>query len=80
MDPQTSVTNGMGLGGIFPEVESSTKTVPAKVKERKSFAPTHCVFQPPCGLKTYQVAPMGHRSDSALLTPICDWNPLKAEV
>ncbi|XP_028728106.1 disks large-associated protein 5-like [Peromyscus leucopus] len=76
MDPQTSVTNGMDLGGVFPEVESSTKTV----KERKSFAPTHCVFQPPCGLKTYQVAPMGHRSDSALLTPSCDWNPLKAEV
>nr|XP_042140663.1 disks large-associated protein 5 [Peromyscus maniculatus bairdii]XP_042140664.1 disks large-associated protein 5 [Peromyscus maniculatus bairdii] len=80
MDPQTSVTNGMDLGGVFPEVESSTKTVPAKVKERKSFAPTHCVFQPPCGLKTYQVAPMGHRSDSTLLTPICDWNPLKPEV
>ncbi|KAL6089313.1 hypothetical protein STEG23_015693, partial [Scotinomys teguina] len=75
---EKSVTNGMHLGGVSPE--SSTKTAPAHVKGRKSFAPTHCVFQPPCGLKTYQVAPMSHRSDSAFLTPSCDWNPLKPEV
>ncbi|XP_059130484.1 disks large-associated protein 5 [Peromyscus eremicus] len=80
MDPQSSVTNGVDLGGVFPEVESSTKTVPAEVKGRKSFAPTHCVFQPPCGLKTYPVAPMSHRSDSAFLTPSCHWSPLKPEV
>ncbi|CAH6779135.1 Dlgap5 [Phodopus roborovskii] len=80
MAPQTSVTSRMDLGGVFPEMESVPETLPAKVEERKSFAPSHCVFQPPRGLKTYQVAPMSHRSDSTFLTPSCDQSPLKPEV
>ncbi|ERE92649.1 disks large-associated protein 5 [Cricetulus griseus] len=80
VDPQTHVTSGMDLDGIFPEMESLPMTVPSKVKERKSFAPSHCVFQPPSGLKTYQVAPMRHGSDSTFLTPSCDRDLLKPEV
>ncbi|KAL1781051.1 disks large-associated protein 5 [Sigmodon hispidus] len=81
--PQTGVNRGacgVDLGGAFPETESLPKPVPAKAKGRVSFAPLHCVFQPPSGLKPYQVPPMGHSSDSAFLTPSCDWNPSKPEV
>ncbi|XP_031217749.1 disks large-associated protein 5 isoform X1 [Mastomys coucha] len=80
LDLQTSVTNEMDLGGGFQEVESLPETAPAKGKERRSFAPKHCVFQPPCGLKTYQVAPLSPRSANAFLTPTCDWNQLRPEV
>ncbi|KAK7801358.1 hypothetical protein U0070_003643 [Myodes glareolus] len=76
VDPQSSVPRGMGQGGVFPAVESLPRTVPAKAKQRSSFAPEHCVFQPPRGLKTYPVAPTCHRSDHALLTP---WSPLKLD-
>ncbi|CAO2590711.1 Disks large-associated protein 5 [Lemmus lemmus] len=76
VDPQSNVTSGTDRGGVFPDMESLPRTVPAKAKQRNSFAPEHCVFQPPRGLKTYQVAPACHRSDHALLTP---WNPLKLD-
>ncbi|XP_055461911.1 disks large-associated protein 5 isoform X3 [Psammomys obesus] len=77
LDSQTSVTNQLDPDGVLQEMESLPKTVPAKVKERDSFAPKHWVFQPPCGLKIYQVAPMSPRSANAFLTPSCDWNLLK---
>ncbi|XP_050998919.1 disks large-associated protein 5 [Acomys russatus] len=79
-DSQTSVANEMDPGGLFQAMESLPKTAPAKVKERNSFAPKHCVFQPPCGLKTYRVTPMSPRSANAFLIPTCDWNLLKPEV
>ncbi|XP_041489954.1 disks large-associated protein 5 isoform X1 [Microtus oregoni] len=74
--PQSSVTSGTGQDRVFPAVRSLPRTVPAKAKQRNSFAPEHCVFQPPRGLKTYPVAPTCHRSDHALLTP---WSPLKLD-
>ncbi|KAH0513606.1 Disks large-associated protein 5 [Microtus ochrogaster] len=74
--PQSSVTSGTGQHGVFPAVGNLPRTVPAKAKQRNSFAPEHCVFQPPRGLKTYPVAPTCHRSDHALLTP---WSPLKLD-
>ncbi|XP_057642420.1 disks large-associated protein 5 [Chionomys nivalis] len=74
--PQSSVTSGTGQDGVFPAMGSLPRTVPAKAKQRNSFAPEHCVFQPPRGLKTYPVAPTCHRSDHALLTP---WSPLKLD-
>ncbi|XP_028614419.1 disks large-associated protein 5 [Grammomys surdaster] len=80
LDPQTSATNEPDPGGVFQEMENLPETVPAKVKERKSFAPKHCVFQPPCGLKTYQMAPLSPRSASAFLTPSCDQKCLRPEV
>ncbi|XP_034354128.1 disks large-associated protein 5 isoform X2 [Arvicanthis niloticus] len=80
LDSQTGVTNEMDPGRVFQEMESLPETVPAKVKERKSFAPKHCVFQPPLGLKTYQMAPLSPRSASAFLTPSCDQNCLRPEV
>nr|XP_048285931.1 disks large-associated protein 5 [Myodes glareolus] len=76
VDPQSSIPRGTGQGGVFPAVESLPRTVPAKAKQRNSFAPEHCVFQPPRGLKTYPVAPTCLRSDHALLTP---WSPLKLD-
>ncbi|XP_021078440.1 disks large-associated protein 5 isoform X1 [Mesocricetus auratus] len=77
---EASVTSGVHLGGVFPAMESLPETAPAKPKERKSFAPLHCVFQPPSGLKTYQVASVSHRSDSTFLMPSCDQDLLKPEV
>ncbi|XP_005355449.1 disks large-associated protein 5 [Microtus ochrogaster] len=74
--PQSSVTSGTGQHGVFPAVGNLPRTVPAKAKQRNSFAPEHCVFQPPRGLKTYPVALTCHRSDHALLTP---WSPLKLD-
>lgn len=71
LQSQSSVTN---------EVESLQETVPAKGRERESFAPERCAFQPPRGLKTYQVAPLSPRSANAFLTPSCDWNHLRPEV
>ncbi|NP_001411714.1 disks large-associated protein 5 isoform 4 [Mus musculus] len=80
LDSQTRETSEMGPLGVFREVESLPATAPAQGKERKSFAPKHCVFQPPCGLKSYQVAPLSPRSANAFLTPNCDWNQLRPEV
>lgn len=71
LQSQSSVTN---------EVEGLRETVPAKGRERESFAPERCAFQPPRGLKTYQVAPLSPRSANAFLTPSCDWNHLRPEV
>lgn len=71
LQSHSSVTN---------EVESLRETVPAKGRERESFAPERCAFQPPRGLKTYQVAPLSPRSANAFLTPSCDWNHLRPEV
>lgn len=71
LQSQSSVTN---------EVESLRETAPAKGRERESFAPERCAFQPPRGLKTYQVAPLSPRSANAFLTPSCDWNHLRPEV
>ncbi|KAM7321631.1 hypothetical protein ACRRTK_019723 [Alexandromys fortis] len=73
--PQSRVTSGTGQDRVFPAVGSLLRTVPAKAKQRNSFAPEHCVFQPPRGLKTYPVAPTC-QSDHALLTP---WSPLKLD-
>ncbi|XP_029397524.1 disks large-associated protein 5 [Mus pahari] len=80
LDSQTRETSEMDPSGVFQEVERLPATAPAQGKERKSFAPKHCVFQPPCGLKTYQVAPLSPRSANAFLTPSCDWNRLRPEV
>lgn len=65
---------------VTKEKERLGETVPAKVSEKESFAPEHCAFQPPRGLKTYQVAPLSPRSANAFLTPSCDWNRLRPEV
>ncbi|XP_052047633.1 disks large-associated protein 5 [Apodemus sylvaticus] len=80
LDLQISMTNQLDTGRVLQEAESLPETVPAKGKERKSFAPQHCVFQPPCGLKTYKVAPLSPRSANAFLTPNCDWNRLRPEL
>ncbi|KAL1778319.1 disks large-associated protein 5 [Sigmodon hispidus] len=74
------VTRGVDLGGVFTETQCLPKPVPAKAKGRVSFAPLHCVFQPPSSLKPYQVPLTGHSSDSTFLTPSCDWNSSKPEV
>nr|XP_045011200.1 disks large-associated protein 5 [Jaculus jaculus]XP_045011201.1 disks large-associated protein 5 [Jaculus jaculus] len=75
-----SVTNGLDLHEVLPKMENLTKTNPAKVKGKNSFAPKDFIFQPLDGLKTYQVAPMTPRSANAFLTPSYPWNPFKPEI
>lgn len=87
--PKMSVKKNVWIGipvrqmesiqAVFQEGESLPETVPAKGKERRSFAPKHCLSAPVWS----DDLPDGYpspRSANTFLTPSCDWNHLRPEV